>query len=264
MFDLAGNRAAKMLAHGRVTITFKSPSGKHITVLAKAKAPVNEKWVQVPLAKAKIIWLEVPNPEHGKGVYNDRIGKFTGSKGFVPSEGADPARIYCAKALIAYVRGHAVDGRLEIKVEDKCCICGRQLTDPESIDRGIGPECYGKATASEHQVKGKQVGKKFDFGKNLTADGTSKKAPKKKAKPDVVIPDPEGVCVECGYEGVNVIFGYCDGCHKAYTIEKNAELKYRQGAAEVAQIQAITAPGSELREQMYMEMEMAAYNRGEE
>jgi len=34
--------------------------------------------------------------------------------------------------------------------------------------------------------------------------------------------------------------------------------------AEVAQIQAISLPGSALREQLYLEMEMAAYNRGEE
>lgn len=36
----------------------------------------------------------------------------------------------------------------------------------------------------------------------------------------------------------------------------------RQGMAEVAQIQAISAPGSALREQLYMEMEMRDYNLG--
>lgn len=42
------------------------------------------------------------------------------------------------------------------------------------------------------------------------------------------------------------------------------EADYQRGYNEVAQIQAMSAPGSELREQMYMEMEMAAYNRGED
>ena len=28
--------------------------------------------------------------------------------------------------------------------EGKCCRCGRKLTTPESIDRGIGPECAKK------------------------------------------------------------------------------------------------------------------------
>jgi hypothetical protein len=26
----------------------------------------------------------------------------------------------------------------------KCCRCGRKLTTPESVERGIGPECAGK------------------------------------------------------------------------------------------------------------------------
>ena len=28
-----------------------------------------------------------------------------------------------------------------IQHENKCCRCGRRLTTPESIERGIGPEC---------------------------------------------------------------------------------------------------------------------------
>ena len=42
------------------------------------------------------------------------------------------------------------------------------------------------------------------------------------------------------------------------------EAEYQRGYHEVASIQAFSAPGSALREQMYLEMEMAAYNRGED
>ena len=42
------------------------------------------------------------------------------------------------------------------------------------------------------------------------------------------------------------------------------EADYQRGYNEVADIQAITAPGSALREQMYLDMERNAYNRGEE
>lgn len=42
------------------------------------------------------------------------------------------------------------------------------------------------------------------------------------------------------------------------------EAEYQRGYHEVAQIQAFSAPGSALREQMYAEMETAAYNRGED
>lgn len=42
------------------------------------------------------------------------------------------------------------------------------------------------------------------------------------------------------------------------------EREYMRGIAEVAQIQAFAPAGSALREQMYLEMELAAWNRGEE
>jgi hypothetical protein len=32
---------------------------------------------------------------------------------------------------------------------DTCGRCNRELTDPVSIERGIGPECYGKSTGSK-------------------------------------------------------------------------------------------------------------------
>jgi hypothetical protein len=30
------------------------------------------------------------------------------------------------------------------RVTGNCCICGRELTDPVSVERGIGPDCYSK------------------------------------------------------------------------------------------------------------------------
>lgn len=44
---------------------------------------------------------------------------------------------------------------------------------------------------------------------------------------------------------------------------RRMDADYATGYAEVAQIQAMSAPGSALREQMYLEMDLAAYNRGE-
>jgi len=31
--------------------------------------------------------------------------------------------------------------KIEFRHEGKCCVCGRKLTTPESIDSGIGPKC---------------------------------------------------------------------------------------------------------------------------
>lgn len=43
----------------------------------------------------------------------------------------------------------SVPDQLEIWHEGCCCRCGRKLTDPVSIQRGIGPECFGKMTGSK-------------------------------------------------------------------------------------------------------------------
>lgn len=45
---------------------------------------------------------------------------------------------------------------------------------------------------------------------------------------------------------------------------RREEQEYLQGYHEMRQIQAFAPAGSALREQMYAEMEMAAYNRGED
>lgn len=40
------------------------------------------------------------------------------------------------------------NGSVEVVESDNCGMCGRTLTDPESIARGIGPECFGRATGT--------------------------------------------------------------------------------------------------------------------
>jgi hypothetical protein len=44
-------------------------------------------------------------------------------------------------ALNAVRWNHELPPGYAIQHEGKCCRCGRTLTTPESIDRGIGPEC---------------------------------------------------------------------------------------------------------------------------
>jgi hypothetical protein len=49
----------------------------------------------------------------------------------------------------AYYRAQGADGaadRLEaVLIEHRCCRrCGRALTNPESVERQIGPECWRK------------------------------------------------------------------------------------------------------------------------
>lgn len=55
------------------------------------------------------------------------------------------AKFFCDHILGA---GRLPD-QLEVRHEGRCGRCARKLTTPESIDRGIGPECWGKIGGGE-------------------------------------------------------------------------------------------------------------------
>ncbi len=142
-----------MAAAGRITVTFTSEAtGEHITVTAKSRKNVDGKWVGCPLAEAMVVFFSVPQAGGG---WDDKIGKATRGKGFVPAPGADPARVFCAKKLIAFIGGADMPAGLTAQESECCGKCGRALTDPVSIDRGIGPECFGQLTGSKHETKKK-------------------------------------------------------------------------------------------------------------
>ncbi len=152
MINLDTNtRAGRMLAAGRLTLTFRSPTGTHLTVTAKCRAPKDgqSRWASCPEAEAKIIIFEVPS---GGATWNDRIGKMT-ARGFTAEPGADPTRLWCVRQLLRYAAGQPMPDGLEVREEDLCGCCGRALTDPVSIDRGIGPDCYGRKTGSKHETR---------------------------------------------------------------------------------------------------------------
>ena len=50
-----------------------------------------------------------------------------------------------------YMLGHVGAGQMPphcvVRHEGRCGVCNRTLTTPESLDRGIGPECWSKMAA---------------------------------------------------------------------------------------------------------------------
>ena len=144
------HRAGIMLAAGQLTLTIKSKvTGEHITVKATCKAKNNAgQWKRVPFAQATHVFCIVPSSDG----WGDRIGTFRPTTGFFyEDENADPKRVWAAVKALQY----ACTGEMHLQAEyaeaDNCGRCGRQLTDPESIARGIGPECFGMMTGSSHE-----------------------------------------------------------------------------------------------------------------
>lgn len=153
-------RAGRMLAAGQVTATVKSlKTGDHITLKFRCIADNRDRqyddasrknWIACPLADATHVFVEVPG---ASGDWADKVGTFYPRTGkWYSDDRADAARVYAAAMVGHWINGVQFDNA-EVLEEERCGHCGRKLTDPVSITRGIGPECYRKDTGSHHQVK---------------------------------------------------------------------------------------------------------------
>ncbi len=74
------------------------------------------------------------NPQTG-GVTLTAVSKFAEG-----SPQLKAARWVCGKIFPLI---QPIDDRIDIRHSGRCGRCGRTLTTPESLDRGIGPECWG-------------------------------------------------------------------------------------------------------------------------
>jgi hypothetical protein len=150
-----------MLQAGDVRVTVTDiRTGEHITVRFKAMRDNREgegkNWLRVAMDEhPSHVFVEVPS---ASGDFPDKIGTFYPRTGaFYSDRMADPDRVDAAMLAARWLNegAQAISriGHRRFQEEAYCGICGRALTDPESIDRGIGPECFGRQTDSQHQVK---------------------------------------------------------------------------------------------------------------
>ena len=149
-------RAGRMLSRGRLTATVTSArTGDHVTVqlICKSKSD-SDRWVDAPFASATHVFARVPRPDDFRG---DKIGIYYPQKGTFWADGySDPARVFALKQVLLYAAGLPVHPQVESVQESLFCgKCGRELTDPISIERGIGPTCFGQETGSRHEQKQK-------------------------------------------------------------------------------------------------------------
>lgn len=163
-------RAGRMFSAGDVRVTVTQPrklGGDHITIRFKAIRDNREgegrNWLRVPLNEASHVFIEIPS---ASGDWPDKVGVFYPRTGkFFEDTNADPERVTAAILAAHWLNeGNQRSNRIagyRLQEESYCGVCGRTLTDPESIDRGIGPECYGKQTESQHQVKQKLSDKMY-------------------------------------------------------------------------------------------------------
>lgn len=68
-------------------------------------------------------------------------GKYTFVKGIKGNCDNNDIRIISLLWTLRHANDSDIDEKLDIHHEGKCCKCGRPLTNPDSIELGIGPEC---------------------------------------------------------------------------------------------------------------------------
>lgn len=139
---------------GRAVVTVRShKTRKHVTVVFVARkrresggwVPRNTSAGRVGIGGADAIEARDPDLEYP----NNYVGRFYLDTGeWRAGREADGARVYAAEKVIAYaLAGQELSS--EVFLATECSYCGHQLKDPVSIERGVGPECYGKHTGSK-------------------------------------------------------------------------------------------------------------------
>lgn len=147
-------RLGRMLAAGRLTATLRSKvTGTHMTISFSAKAKIDGKWKTVPFSEATHVFIQQGQGGWGSakvGTYYPANGKFYTEKGF----DTRPWVWTVTHVLAAAHTGILDTEQYDIQEANRCGKCGKELTDPVSIERGIGPTCADEATGSQHYHKG--------------------------------------------------------------------------------------------------------------
>ncbi len=122
---------------GNATFTVQNPSGKYYTF--KVRQPKSD----MPHFLSLLTGPDNENSFTYVGVVKADLGQvFLTGKSKLAN---DSLPVKVARFALRCVWGQQVlpEG-YQIRHEGKCGCCGRTLTTPESLDRGIGPECIKK------------------------------------------------------------------------------------------------------------------------
>ena len=143
--DVAEGRMLRV--SGALTVTVSSrQTGKHMTLRFRCSARDEfgrVSWPTVAFEDATHVFIDDFDGEN--------VAVYEPARGLVRwSARATPAAQWTVSSLLRYLAG--VNDRLltqaEIAAVSHCRRCGRELTDPESIERGYGSSCFGEVTGS--------------------------------------------------------------------------------------------------------------------
>ncbi len=127
---------------GNATFTVESlKSGEHKTFKIR-KGKVSPMY---PVASYFVSLLSGPDNENSFsyiGIVNPETGNLRLTKNSKRNEGSPDVVVF--NWVMKHLFTDGIYPNAKVHHEGKCGCCGRKLTVPESIERGIGPECWSK------------------------------------------------------------------------------------------------------------------------
>lgn len=127
--------ALDFLLAGKATVTLKSEkTGEHLTYQVR-------KWKKAKNGTLHFVSVRTGNDFADVGVVRDSNSFSRGNKADLEF---DDKRVKGFRWFFDHLRQHQLPPKCEVWHEGQCGRCGRPLTDPESIERGIGPDCLAK------------------------------------------------------------------------------------------------------------------------
>lgn len=119
---------------GNATFTVQNPAGEYYTFKVrqpKADMPFFAGMLTGPDNESSYSYLGIVNPQTAEVKLTAKSKMNDESK---------PVKVI-RWALRQVWAGKELPAGYQVRHEGKCGCCGRTLTTPESLDRGIGPEC---------------------------------------------------------------------------------------------------------------------------
>lgn len=130
-------KTSKFFSAGRAVFTVANNKGEHYTYRighSKADQPLFVGLLTGRNNETDYTYMGIYNPETQE-VRLTAKSKYTND--------TQPVKVI-RWALRQVTEGKSLPDGYSIKHEGRCCRCGRTLTDPTSIELGIGPECREK------------------------------------------------------------------------------------------------------------------------
>lgn len=147
--ETTGRVSAEFIMAGDAIFTIEQPNGEHYTYRVE-KVEANERWAESFFAKL------LTGPDNTSDyTYMGKLDTFAGqvmttakSKKF---EGTLALRLLNRVLARIWSDDHEAYEQHGFRVhhEGMCGRCGRTLTTPESVERGLGPECWKKMQGGE-------------------------------------------------------------------------------------------------------------------